>query len=112
MTFGKKATEGTERRKKEISKYGKPLNLESNRRFKRDNPGTVKENWRNWASDETNKKYRKKYHQVSAIGKKNGHEAYFPKFVWVEWVKQGEDPDSVLLRLDSKDFPPLRRSWD
>jgi len=111
MTFGKPVTEATERRKKEISKYGKPLNLESNRRFKRDNPETVKENWRSWASDETNKKFRRKYHQLRAIGKKNGYEAYFPKFVWVEWMKQGEDPDSVLLRLDAKDFPPLRKSY-
>ena len=112
MTFGKKPTEATERRKKEISKYGKPLNLESNRRFKRENVEMVRENWRSWASDETNKKYRRKYHQLRAIGKKNGYEAYFPKFVWVEWMKQGGDPDSVLLRLDSKDFPPLRRNWD
>ena len=111
MTFGKPVTEATERRKKEISKYGKPLNLESNRRFKRDNTETVKENWRSWASDETNKKFRRKYHQLRAIGKKNGYEAYFPKFVWVEWMKQGEDPDSVLLRLDAKDFPPLRKSY-
>ncbi len=112
MTFGKKPTEATERRKKEISKYGKPLNLESNRRFKRENVEMVRENWRSWASDETNKKYRRKYHQLRAIGKKNGYEAYFPKFVWVEWMKQGGDPDSVLLRLDSKDFAPLRRNWD
>ena len=112
MTFGKKPTEATERRKKEISKYGKPLNLESNRRFKRENVEMVRENWRSWASDETNKKYRRKYHQLRAIGKKNGYEAYFPKFVWVEWMKQGGAPDSVLLRLDSKDFPPLRRNWD
>ena len=112
MTFGKPITEATERRKREISKYGKPLNLESNRRFKRENVEMVRENWRSWASDETNKKYRRKYHQLRAIGKKNGYEAYFPKFVWVEWMKQGGDPDSVLLRLDSKDFPPLRRNWD
>ena len=112
MTFGKPVTEATERRKREISKYGKPLNLESNRRFKRENVEMVRENWRSWASDETNKKYRRKYHQLRAIGKKNGYEAYFPKFVWVEWMKQGGDPDSVLLRLDSKDFPPLRRNWD
>ena len=112
MTFGKPVTEATERRKREISKYGKPLNLESNRRFKRENVEMVRENWRSWASDETNKKYRRKYHQLRAIGKKNGYEAYFPKFVWVEWMKQGGDPDSVLLRLDSKDCPPLRRNWD
>jgi hypothetical protein len=111
MTFGKPVTEATERRKKEISKYGKPLSLETCRKYKRDNPGTVKENWRSWASDETNKKYRKKYHQVRAIGKKNGYEAYFPKFIYLEWVRLGSDPESPLLFLDSKDFPPLRRSY-
>jgi hypothetical protein len=112
MTFGKKPTEATERRKREISKYGKPLSLETCRKYKRENVETVRENWRSWASDETNKKYRKKYHQVRAIGKKNGYGAYFPKFVWVEWVKQGEDPDSPLLFLDSKDYPPLRKNYD
>tara|TARA_R110002020_G_scaffold279151_1_gene494939 strand:- start:267 stop:608 length:342 start_codon:yes stop_codon:yes gene_type:complete len=113
MTFGKKPTEGTERRKKEISKYGKPLNLESNRRFKRDNPETVKENWRSWASDETNKEFRKMYMRLRSQAKKNGYEAYFPKFVWVEWkYNQKEDPNSPLLQLDAKDYPPLRRNYD
>jgi len=111
MTFGKKPTEATERRKREISKYGKPLNLESNRRFKRDNPGTVKENWRSWASDEINKEFRRKYHQVRAEAKKNGYEAYFPKFIYLEWLKNS-DESSPLLFLDSKDFPPLRRNYD
>ena len=110
MTFGKQVTEATERRKREISKYGKPLSLEACRRYKQQNLGRVKENWRSWASE--NKVFRRKYHQVRAEAKKNGYEAYFPKFVWVEWMKQGEDPNSVLLRLDSKDFPPLRRNWD
>jgi len=114
MTFGKKPTEATERRKREISKYGKPLNLESNRRFKRDNPGTVKENWRSWASNETNKKYRKMYMRLRNQGKREDQprESYFPKFVYLEWVRLGSDPESVLLRLDSKDFPPLRRNYD
>lgn len=112
MTFGKKPTEATERRKKEISKYGKPLSLEACRKYKRDNPGTIKENWRSWASDETNKKYRKKYHQVRAIGKRNGYEAYFPKPVWVQWVEAGADENSPLLLLDAKHYPPLRQSYD
>ena len=112
MTFGKKPTEATERRKKEISKYGKPLNLESNRRFKRENVEMVRENWRRGASD--NKEFRKMYMRLRNQGKRENppRDAYFPKFVWVEWMKQGGDPDSVLLRLDSKDFPPLRRNWD
>ena len=112
MTFGKKPTEATERRKKEISKYGKPLNLESNRRFKRENVEMVRENWRSWASDETNKKYRKMYMRLRNQGKKEGFEAYFPKFIYLEWVKNGSDESSPLLRLDSKDFAPLRRNWD
>ena len=91
MTFGKKPTEATERRKREISKYGKQLSLEACRKYKRENPGRVKENWRSWASDETNKKYRRKYHQVRAEAKKEGFEAYFPKFIYLEWVKNGSD---------------------
>lgn len=113
MTFGKPVTEATERRKKEISKYGKPLSLAACRKYKRENPGTVRENWRSWASDETNKEFRRMYMRLRNQGKREDppRDAYFPKFVWVEWVKQGEDPDSVLLRLDAKHFPPLRRSY-
>ena len=112
MTFGKPVTEATERRKREISKYGKPLNLESNRRFKRENVEMVRENWRSWASD--NKEFRKMYMRLRNQGKRENppRDAYFPKFVWVEWMKQGGERDSVLLRLDSKDFAPLRRNWD
>ena len=57
MTFGKQVTEATERRKREISKYGKPLSLEACRRYKQQNLGRVKENWRSWASD--NKVFRR-----------------------------------------------------
>ena len=48
---------------------------------------------------------------VRAEAKKEGFEAYFPKFIYLEWVKNGSDDSSPLLRLDSKDFPPLRRSY-
>ena len=109
MTFGKKPTEATERRKKEIAKYGRPLSLDSCRKYKRENVETVRENWRSWASD--NKEFRRIYMRLRSQAKKNGYEAYFPKFVYLEWVRLGSDPDSPLLFLDSKDYPPLRKSY-
>ena len=100
------------KRAKELLELGKPANLEQNRKFKNENPGVNRKNWVNWSSETENIFFRRKYHQVRAEAKKNGYNAYFPKFVWVEWVKNGSDESSPLLFLDSKDFPPLRRNYD
>lgn len=100
------------KRAKELLELGKPANLEQSRRFKNENPGANRKNWKNWSSETENKLFRRKYHQVRADAKRNGYNAYFPKRVWVQWVEAGADENSYLLLLDTKDFPPLKRSYN